>query len=197
MNSLNKILNILVMVLILLISQTGYLTGTDPIPSSWPALDPTPLARGQQTSENGKNSSAEKIALSGAAQLFKHAKIVKNLDQYRKRLIRNFRFEYSKTFSNSGSALDETVPQTENAEKKLLKIVSFSGELDHNLSPVLEFNSRLNIIDVSSTFHLIYHEVECDISSRPVNDFLGGRAAMGFCSDGETTEALIRFRFDF
>lgn len=196
MNSLNKIFKILVMALILLISQIGYSTGTDPIPSSWPALDPTPLARGQ-TSESEKKSSAEKIALSGAAQLFKDTKIVKNLDQYRKRLIRNFRFEYSKTFSNSSSALGETIPQTKNAEKKPFKTVSFSGELDHNLSPVLEFKSRLNIIDVSSTFHFIDHEVECDISSRPVNDFLGGRAAMGFSSDGESTEALIRFKFDF
>ena len=161
MNSLDKIFKILVMALIFLISQTGYSTGTDPIPSSWPALEPTPLARGQ-TSE--QNSSAKKIALSGAAQLFKDTRIVKNLDQYRKRLIRNFRFEYRKTIGNSGS-VDETIPQTENAEKKSLKTISFSGELDNNLSPVLEFNSRLNIIDVSSTFHLIDHEVECDIST--------------------------------
>lgn len=194
MNSLNNIFKILAMALILLITLTGYSTGADPIPSSWPVPDPTPLARGQ-TSE--QKSSAKKIALSGAAQLFKETRIGKNLNQYRKRLIRNFRFEYTKTIRNSGSALDKTIPQTENGEKESFKTVSFSGELDHNLSPVLEFNSRLNIIDFSSTFHLMDHEVECDISSRPVNDFLGGRAAMGFCSDGEKTEALIRFKFDF
>ena len=109
-------------------------------------------------------------------------------------MIRKFRFEYRKTI-NSASALKSS-PQAENGESDALKSVSFSGELDHNLSPVLEFNSRLNIIDFSSTFHLIDHEVECDISSRSMNYFLGGRAAIGFCSDGEKTEALIRFKFD-
>jgi len=194
MNSLNKIFKILAMALMLLITLTGYSTGTDPIPFSWSEPDPTPLARGQTVQQN---SSAKKIALSGAAQLFKDTRIGKNLNQYRRRLIRNFRFEYRKTI-NSDSALDETIPQKESGEgeKKSLKSVSFSGELDHNLSPVLEFNSRLNIIDFSSTFHLMDHEVECDISSRPVNDFFGGRAAIGFCSDGEKTEALIRLKFD-
>jgi|GEM_PF-3338631 len=192
MNSLNEIFKILAMALILLITLTGYSTGADPISSSWSASDPTPLARGQTVQQN---SSAKKIALSSAAQLFKDTRIGKNLNQYRQRLIRNFRFEYRKTLNNSGSDLGKTIPQTE-SKKESLQSISFSGELDHNLSPVLEFNSRLNIIDFSSTLHLIDHEVECDISSRSMNDFLGGRAAIGFSSDGEKTEALIRFKFD-
>ena len=193
MNSLNKIFKILAMALMLLITLTGYSIGEDPTLSSWTEPDPPPLARGQTFQQN---SSAKKIALSGAAQLFKDTRIGKNLNQYRQRLIRNFRFEYRKIINNSGSALIKPIPQTEHGEKESLKSVSFSGELDHNLSPVLEFNSRLNIIDFSSTFHLIDHEVECDISSRSMNNFIGGRAAIGFYSDGEKTEALIRFKFD-
>ena len=120
------------------------------------------------------------------------------MNQYRQHLIRNFRFEYRKTTNNSGFALIKTIPQTEKGEKETLKSVSLSGELDHNLSAVLEFNSRLNIIDFSSTFHPIDHEVGCDISSRSMNAFLvlGGWAAIGFCSDGEKIEALIWFKFD-
>lgn len=194
MNSLDKIVKTLAMAFILLIILIGYSTGADPIPPSWSVPDPPPLARGQTVQDS---SSAKKIALSEAAQLFKDTRIGKNLNRYRQRLIRNFRFEYSKTINNSGSALDKTILQTENDEKESLKTVSFSGELDHNLSPVLKFNSRLQIIDFSSAVHLIDHEVECDISSRPVNDFLGGRAAIGFSSDGEKTDALIRFKFDF
>ena len=180
------------MVFILLMSLNVYATWADPLPSSWSEPDPTPLARGQTPQEN---SSAKKIAMSGAAHLLKDTRIGKNLNQYRQRLIRNFRFEYRKTLNNSGSDLGKTIPQTE-SKKESLQSISFSGELDHNLSPVLEFNSRLNIIDFSSTLHLIDHEVECDISSRSMNDFLGGRAAIGFSSDGEKTEALIRFKFD-
>ena len=193
MNSFNKLFKILALALILLITLTGYSTRADPIPSSWSAPDHTPLARGQTVQQN---SSAKKIALSGAAQLFKDTRIGKNLNQYRQRLIRNFRFEYRKTINNSGSVLGKTIPQTENSKKESLESISFSGEFDQNMSPVLEFNSRLNIIDFSSTLHLIDHEVECDISSRSMNDFLGGRAAIGFSSDGEKTEALIRFKFD-
>ena len=193
MNSLDKIFKTLAMAFILLITLAGYSTGADPIPPSWSAPAPKPLARGQTFQQN---SSARKIALSGAARLFKDTRIGKNLNQYRQRLVRNFRFEYSRTINNSGFALDKTIPQTENGEKESLKSVSFSGELDHNMSPVLKFNSRLNILDFSSTLHLIAHEVECDISSRPVNDFFGGQAAIGFSSDGKKTDALIRLKFD-
>ena len=193
MNSLDNIFKTLVMAFILLITLTGYSTGADPISPSWSAPAPKPLARGQTFQQK---SSAKKIALSGAAQLFKDTRIGKNLNQYRQRMLRNFRFEYSRTINNSGSALNKTTPQPENGEKGSLKTVSFSGQLDHNMSPVLKFNSRLNILDFSSTLHLIAHEVECDISSRHVNDFFGGRAAIGFSSDGEKTDALIRLKFD-
>lgn len=182
------------MVLILLITLAVSSTGTDPIPVSWSEPDPAPLARGQTVQQN---ASAKKIALSGAAQLFKETPIGKNLNQYRRRLIRNFRFEYRKTLNQNDPALVKPTPQAENDAKESLRSISFSGELNHNLSPVFEFNSRLNIIDFSSTFRLMDQEMECDISSRPVNDFLGGQAAIGFSSDGEKAEALIRLKFDF
>ena len=185
------------MVFILSIALTGYATGTDPILSSWSEPDPTPLARGQTAQQD---SSAKKIALSGAAHLLKDTRIGKSLNQYRQRLIRNVRFEYRKTIgATSPDTNNKPIPQIaqkKNDKKEALKSVSFSGELDSNLSPVVEFNSRLNIVDFSSSFNLMDHEVECDISSRPVNEFLGGRAAIGFSSDGEKTEALIRFKFD-
>jgi hypothetical protein len=195
MDSLNKNLKSLAMVFIFLITSTGYAIWAEPLSSLWPEPDPTPLARGQTSQDN---SSAKKIALTGAAQLFKDTRIGKNLNQYRRRLIRKVRFEYRKTI-NSSSAVDKTIPQipqAKNDKKESLKSVSFSGELKPNLSPVVEFNSRLNIVDFSSSFDLGGHEMECDISSRPVNEFLGGRAAIGFSSDGEKTEALIRLKFD-
>lgn len=193
MNSFNKTFIILAMALVFLITLTGYVTGSDPVPSSITESD-SPYQVREQSSQ--QNSSAKKIALSGVAQLFKDTRIGKNLDQYRNRLIRNVRFEYRKTFGNKPSVLEKNIPQADNGEKESLKSLSFSGKLDHDLSPVVEFNSRLNIIDFSSAVHLIDREVELDISSRPVNDFLGGRAAIGFSSDGERTEALIRFKFD-
>lgn len=194
MNSLDTIFKILAMALVLLISLAGYSTGADPIPSSWSEPDPVPVAKGQTLEQNSK---AKRIALSGAAQLFKKTPIGKNLNQYRKRLVRNVRFEYTKVIDNGGSDLGKTIAQTKNGEKESLKTVSFSGELDHNLSPVLEFNSRMDIIDFSSTFHLMDHEVACDISSRPMNDFIGGRAAVGLRSDGDNHQAVIRLKFDF
>nr|WP_320193690.1 hypothetical protein [uncultured Desulfobacter sp.] len=194
MNSFNKFIKILAMALILLITLTGYVTGSDLVPASLTEPDPSPPVRAQQASH--QDSSAKKIALSGAAQLFKDTRIGKNLNQYRQRLIRNVRFEYRKTLEHKVSASGKNIPNTERGEKESLRSVSFSGELDPNLSPVFEFNSRLNIVDFSSALHLVDHEVECDISSRPVNDFLGGRAAIGFSTDGEKTEALIRFKFD-
>jgi len=196
MNSLNKNLKILAMVFILLMSLNVYATWADPLPSSWSEPDPTPLARGQTPQEN---SSAKKIAMSGAAHLLKDTRIGKNLNQYRQRLIRNVRFEYRKTIGPDSPDAGQPIPQISQKKtdtKESLKSVSFSGELDSNLSPVIEFNSRLKVIDFSSSFDLMDHEVECDISSRPVNKFLGGRAAIGFSSDGEKTEALIRLKFD-
>ena len=193
MNSFNKSIKILAMALILLITPTGYVTGSDLVPASLTEPDPPPPVRAQ-TYQQG--SSAKKIALSGAAHLFKDTRIGKNLNQYRQRLIRNFRFEYRKTLNHKVSVPEKNIPNTEHGGKESLKSVSFSGELDPNLSPVFEFNSQLNVVDFSSALHLVDHEVECDISSRPVNDFLGGRAAIGFSTDGEKTEALIRFKFD-
>ncbi|WP_321416406.1 hypothetical protein [uncultured Desulfobacter sp.] len=193
MNSFKSI-KILAMALILLITLTGYVTGSDIVPASLTEPDSSPPIREQQALH--QDSSAKKIALSGAAQLFKDTRIGKNLNQYRQRLIRNVRFEYRKTLKHKVSASEKNIPNTEHGEKESLKSVSFSGELDPNLSPVFEVNSRLNIIDFSSALHLVDHEVECDISSRPVNDFLGGRAAIGFSTDGKKTEALIRFKFD-
>ncbi len=184
------------MVFILLISLDGYAIGTDPPPPSWSEPDPSPPASGQTAQQD---SSAKKIVLSGAAQLFKDTRIGKNLNEYRRHLIRNVRFEYRKTIGSKAPDASKTAPRIplkENDEKESVKTVSFSGELDSNLSPVIQFNSRLNIVDFSSSFDLIDHEVECDISSRPVNTFLGGRAAIGFSSDGEKTEALIRLKFD-
>lgn len=184
------------MVFVLLISLTGYAAGTDPLPSSWSEPDPTPLARGQTAQQD---SSARKIVLSGAAQLFKDTRIGKNLNEYRRHLIRNVRFEYRKTIGAEPTNDADTIPRVapnKNDKKESVKSVSFSGELDSNLSPVIEFKSRLNIVDFSSSFDLMGHEVECDISSRPVNAFLGGRAAIGFSSDGKKTEALIRLKFD-
>nr|WP_319491408.1 hypothetical protein [uncultured Desulfobacter sp.] len=196
MNSLNKNFKILAMVFILSIALNGYATGTDPIPSSWSEPDQIPLARGQTAQQD---SSAKKIALSGAAHLLKDTRIGKNLNQYRRHLIRNVRFEYRKTIGSNSPDVSKPIPQIaqrKNDKKESLKSVSFSGELGPNLSPVVEFNSRLNIVYFSSAFDLIDHEVECDISSRPVNEFLGGKAAIGFSSDGEKTEALIRLKFD-
>lgn len=196
MNSLNKKLKILAMVYVILIPLSGSAIGTDSFPSSWSGPDPIPVARGQTAQDD---SSARKIVLSGAAQLFKDTQIGKNLNEYRRHLIRNVRFEYRKTLGSKTSGASKTIPRiplNKNDEKESIKSVSFSGELDSNLSPVIEFKSRLNIVDFSSSFDLMGHEVECDISSRPVNAFLGGRAAVGFSSDGEKTEALIRLKFD-
>ena len=53
-------------------------------------------AFGAGASSSTKFFSKKKIALSGVAQLFKETRVGKNLNQYRQRLIRNFRFEYSK-----------------------------------------------------------------------------------------------------
>ena len=181
------------MALVFLITLTGNATGSGPVSSPLNELDSPHHAREQPAQQT---SSAKKIALSGAAQLFKDTRIGKNLNQYRKRLIRNVRFEYRKTIDNEPSVLEKNIPRADKGGKESLKSLSFSGKLDHDLSPVFEFNSRLNIIDVSSAVHLIDREVELDILSRPVNDFLGGRAAIGLSSDGEKTEALIRFKFD-
>ena len=184
------------MVFIFLISLAGYAIGTDPLPPSWSEADRSSPASGQTAQQD---SSAGKIVLSGAAQLFKDTRIGKNLNEHRRRLIRNVRFEYRKTIGakppDAGSTIPR-IPSNKNDEKESVKSVSFSGELDSNLSPVIEFKSRLNIVDFSSSVDLMDHEVECDISSRPVNAFLGGRAAIGFRSDGEKTEALIRLKFD-
>lgn len=184
------------MALILLITLAGLSSGADPLPSSWSGPDPASVAKGQTHEQHSK---AKKIALTGAAQLFKETPIGKNLDQYRKRLVRNIRFEYTKVIDDDSSDLGKTIAiaQTENGKKESLKTVSFSGELDHNLSPVFEFNSRLDIIDFSSSLHLMDHEVACDISSPPMNDALGGRAAIGFRSDGDSHQAVIRLKFDF
>ncbi len=157
----------------------------------------SPSGREIAIADGMEHISKKDIIVSGAKQILKDTKVGKRLDELRKNLIRRYRLEYRKDFKP-----DRPPPPvsglrvTEKNDKEPLG-VSFYSRLDNGLAPEVGFKSRLDTFTMSSKFDVFDHEIDCEISSHPINQLMGGTVGFGLISDGSEAETVIRVQFEF
>jgi len=194
MNSLTLICKTLAAALTItfFLALSGHAADTESAPQQLDSSDPN-LSFGNPR----ESISAKDILTSGAAEILGKTRVGKRLDELRKSLIRRYRFEYQKEFKSDRPSSTVSESQPSDQDNKESRGLVFHGRLDHRLAPVLGFKSRLDAFTMSSTLRLLGHEIACDISSRPIDRLMGGRAGLEFVSDGARSEAMVQLKFEF
>jgi hypothetical protein len=142
---------------------------------------------------------AKQIAASSATDILEKTRTGKKLNRFKRSLTNRFKFEYRKNFDtgNDAPALPGKLSSESDAPKAEPRGFSFSGKLNDNASPVLEFNTRFTPVSISTRFDALDHEFDCEIISKPIDRIMGGKYGIGFTSDGSETEAVFKLKFEF
>jgi hypothetical protein len=146
--------------------------------------------------EKSNARKAKRAAVSAAAGVFKKTPAWKHVKRIRKRITEKYSFEFRKRFSDTGGS--EAVPDTKTDEKtqKSGELV-FSGGIGSDMKPSLSLVSGFKPADVAVRFDVLDQELDCEISSRPVDRMMGGRTSLGLSSDGGKSQAILKISFDF
>ncbi|MBI9092098.1 MAG: hypothetical protein JEZ12_23040 [Desulfobacterium sp.] len=142
---------------------------------------------------------AKQIAAASATDILEKTRTGKKLNRFKQSMINRFKFEYRKNFDtgDASTALPGKLSsESEDSEIKP-RVISFSGKLDDNATPVLELNARFAPVSISTRFDTLDHELNCEIISRSLNQIMGARYGIGFTSDGSKTEAVFKLKFEF
>ncbi|MCP4119706.1 MAG: hypothetical protein GY737_30750 [Desulfobacteraceae bacterium] len=141
---------------------------------------------------------AKQIAASSATDILEKTRTGKKLNRFKQSMLNRFKFEYRKDFDTGNAApVHPGKPSKSGASATEPQGFSFSGKLDDNASPVLEFTTRFEPVSISTRFDTLDHELDCEITSRPLNRIMGGKYGLAIKSDGTETEAVFKLKFEF
>jgi hypothetical protein len=168
------------------------------------ADQPNPLSR-PDTPEpevtvipQAENVYAKDIMAFGVEQVLEKSRIGKRVDEIRQNLIKQYKFEYRKNFKPTPlSSAKGSSAQAPKVNAHEVPGIILSGRLNHRLAPEIEFKSRFEHLVLSSKLNVFGHRIDCDISSRPIEHFMDGRASLDFSSDGSRSQATIQLKFEF
>lgn len=142
---------------------------------------------------------AKQIAASSATDILEKTRTGKKLNRFKQSMINRFKFEFRKDFNtgNASTILPGKLSSESETSKAEPRGISFSGKLNDNASPVLEFTTRFAPVSISTRFDTLDHELNCEIISKPLNRMMGVKYGIGFTSDGSETEAIFKLKFEF
>ena len=197
MNSCNPFLKAMAATLTLtfFLIPMGFTAGAEPF-SPIPQITTSDMPVIDQKAQQKKK--AKKIAASGIVDMVEKTKMGKKFDRFRKDMIHRYTFAYTKDWEMEPPPSSPLPgPFSPKRTKEEFRGVSFSGKFNDHLAPVVEFNSRSNSFNIFSHFHVLHHELDCEISSPPINRIMGVKTGIGFTSDGSKTKAVIKIKFEF
>ncbi|WDP92259.1 MAG: hypothetical protein HUN04_22060 [Desulfobacter sp.] len=139
---------------------------------------------------------AKQAAISAAADLLEKTRIWKRVDRIREGIIKRYSFEFRKSFSKTENPGAARKNGTDRKKEKSGEFV-FSGGLGPDMTPALSFSSGFRPANIALKFDVLDQELDCEISSRPVNRLMGGRTSLGLSSDGGVSRAMLKISFDF